>query len=174
MKYLSMRHLTAVFSITLGIVSSFVSWADNPENCEVVLMEEIAQEDREGTTKIASFRPADNFLESVYDDNIAVIRKIDDLPIRTVMCQRKDIIPTLRDFSILATGIPLTLSQNFDSTTSGLTTIYFKNGRFHYTYKGPDLSEDKIVEMIDRLEVYNLQPHELTQREKTMRRKKEK
>jgi len=169
-----MRYLITAFFIITSMFFGDIAWSEDTENCEVVLMEEIAQEDREGTMKIASFRPAVGFLDSVYNDEIDVLREIDELPIRTVMCQRENIIPSLRDFSILATGIPLSLSQNFDSTASGLMTIYFKNGRFHYTYKGPDLDEDEIVEIIDRLDTYNLQPHNLAEQEKIMRRKMEK
>lgn len=144
------------------------AFADNIAGCEVVLMEKIKQEGVEGTAEVASFRPAADFIASIYDDEADVLREIDGLPIRAVMCKRKSVIPSLRDFPIVATGTPFMISQNFDSTETGLTTIYFKDGEFRSDYKGPDLSDTLEAEMKDRLEVFNLQPHDLAEKEKAM------
>jgi len=97
-----------------------------------------------------------------------VLREIDGLPIRAIMCKRKSVVPSLRDFPIVATGTPFMISQNFDSTESGLTTIYFKDGEFRSDYKGAELDDDTQAEMKDRLEVFNLQPHDLAEKEKAM------
>lgn len=144
------------------------AFADNIAGCEVVLMEKIKQEGVEGTAEVASFRPAADFIASIYDDEADVLREIDGLPIRAVMCKRKSVVPSLRDFPIVATGTPFMISQNFDSTETGLTTIYFKDGEFRSDYKGPDLSDTLEAEMKDRLEVFNLQPHDLAEKEKAM------
>jgi len=146
--------------------------ADNIAGCEVVLMETIKQEGLEGTAEVASFRPAEDFIASIYDDETEILREIDGLPIRAIMCKRKSVIPSLQDFSIVATGTPFMISQNFESSESGLTTIYFKNGEFRSSYKGPDLDEDTAAEITERLEAFNLQPHDLAAKEKTMLEKK--
>jgi hypothetical protein len=162
------------YLITALLLSiSMPAFADNIAGCEVVLMEKIKQEDSEGVTEVASFRPAADFIASIYDDDTEVLRKIDGLPIRAIMCKRQSIVPSLRDFSIVATGTPFMISQNFDSTESGLTTIYFKEGEFHFDYKGAELDADTQAEMKDRLDVFNLQPHDLAEKEKAMLAKKE-
>lgn len=149
------------------------AWADNIAGCEVVLMEKIKQEDNEGVTEIASFRPAADFIASAYDEETKVLRKIDGLPIRAVMCKRKNVVPSESDFPIIATGTPFMLSQNFDSTETGLTTIYFKEGEFRSNYKGPALSEEVKAEMAARLKSYNAKPHDLAKKEKAMLEKKD-
>ena len=131
-------------------------------------MEEIKQEDSEGVTEIASFRPAADFLASAYDKDADILREIDGLPIRAVMCKRKSIIPIEADFPIVATGTPFMISQNFDSTKTGLTTLYFKDGEFRSNYKGPELSEDKKAELTERLKDFNARPHQLAEKEKNM------
>jgi hypothetical protein len=143
-------------------------WADNIAGCEVVLMEKIKQEDNEGVTEIASFRPAADFIASAYNEETEVLREIDGLPIRAIMCKRHSIVPSESDFPIVATGTPFMISQNFDSNETGLTTIYFKDGEFRSSYKGPELSADKETEMKMRLAGFNARPHDLTEKEKAM------
>ena len=159
-----MRVLIAALVISV----SSPAFADNIANCEVVLMEKIKQEDNEGVTEIASFRPAADFIASAYDNESDVLREIDGLPIRAIMCKRRSIIPSETDFPIVATGTPFMISQNFDSTETGLTTIYFKDGEFRSSYNGPGLSEEKEAEMKTRLQDFNSQPHDLAEKEKAM------
>jgi len=159
-----MRFLIAALLLSV----SAPAWADNIAGCEVVLMEKIKQEDGEGVTEIASFRPAADFIASAYDDEVEVLRKIDGLPIRAIMCKRNNVVPSESDFPIVATGTPFMISQNFDSTETGLTTIYFKDGAFRSAYKGPDLSDEKATEMTSRLEDFNARPHDLAEKEKAM------
>ena len=165
-----MRFILAASFLALSTAPAL---ADNIANCEVVLMERIEQEGLEGAAEVASFRSAGDFLASVYseDENEEVLREIDGLPIRAVMCKRHNIVPSLRDFPIAATGIPFMISQNFDSPDTGLTTIFFKNGKFQYSYKGSELNADIQAELDDRIEVYNFQPHELTEKEAAMKAK---
>ena len=165
-----MRFILVVSFLALSTAPAL---ADNIANCEVVLMERIEQEGLEGAAEVASFRSAGDFLASVYseDENEEVLREIDGLPIRAVMCERHNIVPSLRDFPIAATGIPFMISQNFDSPDTGLTTIFFKNGKFQYSYKGSELNADIQAELDNRIEVYNFQPHELTEKEAAMKAK---
>lgn len=135
--------------------------AENIASCEVVLMENIVDEGKDTGAKMASYRPAAAFLSSVYDDEDGHLSTIGDFKIRGVMCERRAVIPTLRDFPILATGIPFSLSQNFDSAKSSLMTLYFKDGKFRHTYKGAPLSPSELSKLNDVMEIYNLQPHGL-------------
>ena len=164
-----MRVLLSAFLLSV----SAPAFAGNIAGCEVVLMEKIKQEDSEGVTEVASFRPAADFIASIYDDDIEVLREIDGLPIRAIMCKRQSVVPSLRDFPIVATGTPFMISQNFDSSESGLTTIYFKDGEFRSDYKGAELDAETAAEMKDRLEVFNLQEHDLAEKEKAMLAEKE-
>ena len=164
-----MRVLIAALLLSI----SMPAFADNIAGCEVVLMEKIKQEDSEGVTEVASFRPAADFIASIYDDDIEVLREIDGLPIRAIMCKRQSVVPSLRDFPIVATGTPFMISQNFDSSESGLTTIYFKDGEFRSDYKGAELDAETAADMKDRLEVFNLQEHDLAEKEKAMLAEKE-
>ena len=162
-----MRLLIAALLVSL----SSPAWADNIAGCEVVLMEKIEQEDNEGVTEIASFRPAEDFIASAYDEDTEVVREIDGLPIRAIMCKRKSVVPSESDYPIVATGTPFMISQNFDSTETGLTTIFFKDGEFRSNYKGPELSEAVKAEIETRLDNFNSKPHGLAEKEKAMQEK---
>lgn len=145
------------------LISAFAlpASADNIAACEVILMETVQEDGKDTDAQMASFRPAVDFLSSVYDDEDGYMTEIDGYKIRGVMCERPDVIPTLRDFPILATGLPFSLSQNFDSSESSLMTVYYKDDRFRHAYKGGPLPENKIAELLDVIEVFNLQPHDL-------------
>jgi len=145
------------------IISAFTpqAFADNIAACEVILMETVEEDGKKTQAQMASFRPAVDFLSSVYDDEDGHMTEVDGYKIRGVMCVRKDVIPTLRDFPILATGLPFSLSQNFDSSESSLMTVYYKEDQFRHAYKGGPLPDDKIAQLLDVMEVFNLQPHDL-------------
>jgi len=115
---------------------------------------------------MASFRPAAEFMSSVYDDAEGHVDNIDGHAIRGVLCQRTNVIPSLRDFPIIATGIPFSLSDNFDRPDSQLVTVYFKDDAFQHKYAGKDLSKDDKTALMDVMEVFNLQSHNLGKSEK--------
>lgn len=135
--------------------------AGNIANCEVVLMEPMESDGQDNGGRFASFRPAAEFISSVYDDKDGIAKNLDGHDIRGVMCTRRDIIPTLRDFPIVATGIPFSVSENFDASTSALMTVYFKDGEFQHLYKGAALNETQASKLNEVLEAFNLQPHDL-------------
>lgn len=155
----------AIFSL-LGLVllAPSASSGDNIAACELILLEDIKGEANEERMQVASYRPAADFIASVYDEEDGHLTQIDDLTIRGLMCVRDNVVPTLRDFPLVATGIPMSLSQNFESTTSGLMTIYFEGGTFKHKYSGPDLTETEQASLADALETFNLQPHDLVDR----------
>lgn len=163
-------HESLIAALLLSV--SAPALADNIAGCEVVLMERIAQEGLEGSAEVASFRPAAEFIASAYDEDADVLREIDGLPIRAIICKRKSVVPSETDFPIVATGTPFMISQNFDSTETGLTTIYFKDGELRSSYKGPELSDNVKTEMEARLKEFNAKPHDLAEKEQAMLDKK--
>jgi len=78
-------------------------------------------------------------------------------PIRAVMCPRARLIPTMRDFPVLQTGLPLSLSENFDDPKAELLTVFDAGNEFKAEYSGPTLSPALEAELRDRLEIFNLQ-----------------
>ncbi len=132
-----------------------IAKANNIANCEIVLMETIEDENGNGGAQVASYRPAADFIASVYNDEEDAISEIDGLAIRALLCSRKNVIISDTDFKLLATGVPFILSQNFDSNTSNLLTYFFKDGTFQYTHKGDDLPDNRLAELTKRIEDFN-------------------
>ena len=120
-------------------------------NCEIVLIP-LGGSAAEGT-----FADAEGFLDSVYDGEEGHLSSVADISIRAVMCERDTLVPTMRDLPILKTGLPLSLSQDFDSNTSGLLTLYDAGKDFKAEYSGPKLSEDDEKELRSTLEIFNFQ-----------------
>jgi len=125
---------------------------DANANCEIVLMP------NDGQIEDGQFVDAGAFIESVYDGNDdGHMLMFGDLPIRAVMCTRENLVPTMRDLPLLKTGLPLSLSQDFDSSTSGLLTLYDAGADFKAEYSGPPLSPEDEKRLRDTLEIFNFQ-----------------
>jgi len=156
-----MRYLITLF---LCLSTYCLAWStDSVSSCEVMMVEKLDIDGEDKKAVMQSFAPADDFLTSVYDAKTDIIREVEGRKIQAVLCQRSEVIPTLRDFQILASGIPMAISTDFDTSDSRSVTIYFKDSKFHSVVKGPDLSEDEQAELADMMSVFNLQPHELGQ-----------
>lgn len=110
-----------------------VTFAQGLERCEIVVADEVVDQDG-GTMTVASYRPAGEFLDGVYSPKVPLRLTDGDAPIRGILCIRNDLVPTDRDYKILKTGIPLSLSQDFDSADSDIMTIFFADGGFRYKY----------------------------------------
>ncbi len=156
-----MRKCLILIALAMGVPA----YADNIADCEAVMIEEIKEGERTGAV-VQTFAPAVDVLASIYDDEDGHMAEIDGKPVKAILCERTDVIPTLRDFPILATGIPLALSTDFDATDSRSVTLYFKDGKFHHVFKGEELDETDQAKLTDAMEVFNLQPHELAAKEK--------
>jgi len=126
------------------------------EGCEIVLVEPVAK-----GAMLASYRPADNYLDSLYNGENQVMDMIDGLKVRAVMCTRDQVIPRLRDFPILASGVQFSISNDFDSHDSQLITVYYSGTSFQKKYSGPELSVGEEIALRDVMEIYNLQNHNL-------------
>ena len=161
-----MQRITALLpTIIIMAALSPLAQADNVANCEVVVVEEIKDKSLDGHLQLTAFHDGVDFIKSVYDEEEGHLKSINENPIQAVLCQRPNIIPSLSDFPIIATGIPFSLSQNFDANDSGLMTIYFKDGEFRYLHNGPELNEALEAKLHDRMKAFNLQPHDLAERE---------
>ena len=126
------------------------------QNCEIVLVEPVAK-----GASLASYRPEDSFIESLYDEEEGFQESVGSLKIRAVMCTRENVIPRLRDFPIIASGVQFSLSNDFDSSDSQFMTVFYKAKEFQNKFSGPALSDGEQVALRDVMEIYNLQEHDL-------------
>lgn len=107
--------------------------ASGLEQCEVVVSNDVVDAEG-GRMTVASYRSADPFLSSVFDPQVPLALEVEGSLIRGIICVRNDLVPTEKDYAVLATGVPLSLSQNFDSADSDILTIYFRAGFFEHKY----------------------------------------
>ena len=147
--------MTPIFLASL--TSTMPAFADdNIANCEIVVQQPVLEDDTGAEAPmIATFLPAGDFVFSVFDGEDGHLQEVGGKTIRALMCVRTNLIPTEFDVKLAGTGVPLYLSQNFDSKESALMSLYKKGDNFVYDYTGPDLSgEDKDVIKL-RLEALN-------------------
>ncbi len=136
---------------TLAFIAASSSAYAQTSNCEIALIAPKA------VAEDAQFARAGAFMNSVYDEEKGHLSAVAGTPVRAVMCTRRTLIPTLRDLPILQTGIPFAISDDFDSTASGLLTIYDTGKEFKAEYSGPKLSPESEKKLRDTLEIFNLQ-----------------
>lgn len=103
------------------------------DTCEIVIVKEVVDADG-GRMTVAAYKPASDFIKGAKKNAKTVTLSDEGNPIRGVICTRNDLVPVDADYSILATGVPLSLSQDFDSADSDILTVYFDNGAFTYRY----------------------------------------
>lgn len=150
----------AITGLALTLGAPLGAAANDIQDCELVLIEAIKDDSGKSGAQVASYRPASDFLGPVYEGK-EVAAKIDDLDIRAVMCMRNDVIATKADFKVLALGIPFVLSQDFDSPDTDLITYYYKDGKFRYQHKGPDMSDEAKAALEKRMAAFNQKTHNL-------------
>jgi hypothetical protein len=161
---MKIRYL-GLISLALISVGTNALADDNIAACEVVLKQQILPEDErtsdpasdevQDAPMIATFVPAEDFVFSVFDGEPGHLKAIDGKPIQAVMCRRNYIIPTEFDLRMIETGIPLYLSQNFDSADSDLMAVFLNEGQYQYQYSGADLSPDNLEILETRMATLN-------------------
>ena len=139
------------YSAAALLAALIVPLSAHAQDCEIVLMP------IGGSPDDGVFMEASTFLQTVYDEDDGHMERVGDLPVRGVMCRRETLVPTMRDLPLLKTGLPLSLSQDFESTTSGLLTLYDAGADFKAEYSGPDLSQEDEKRLRDTLEIFNFQ-----------------
>ena len=122
------RSLSLAGGIVFGLAPA--AMAGNVAHCEVLLVDIIEDEETKNQTQVASYRPAVNFIASVYDDEPDHLTEIDGHAIRALLCRRNNVIPSETDYPMIATGVPFIASQDFDSPDTDSLTVYWKEGAF--------------------------------------------
>lgn len=125
-------------------------------DCEIVVFDVLDDGDVQ-----PRYLTADVIINSIYDQTPGYYDLVDGKKIRGVMCTRIPAMPTLRDMPILKTGIPLSLSDDFDRPDGTLLTLYFKDGKFRYNYAGVDMGSKDTLALDDMMDIFNLQSHDL-------------
>lgn len=159
---------TLIIALILFPATAFATGFDL---CEVVVAEEVVDE-YGGTMSVASFQSADQFLAGVYDPDIDFSPFIqngkDGDPkgrVRGVNCVRNDLLPTDNDYALLATGVPLTLSQDFDSADSDLLTMFYGPKGFSYRYSSDYPMSEELTALLEAtLEGFSERDHGLDAR----------
>jgi hypothetical protein len=141
-------------ALWIAVAAAFIAAAPagaQSSTCQLMLLPSSAAQNK------AEYIDAADFLGRVYDGSQTPKKTAQNKPIRAVICPRARLIPTMRDFPILNTGLPLSLSENFDDPNAGLLTVYDTGAEFRADYSGPKLSPALEDELRDRLEIFNLQ-----------------
>jgi len=147
-----MKHLRKTLTAALALAAlAQTAQAADESNCEVVVVKVVKAEDGSGEMHIQSFRSSEAFIASALDDNPDHITEIEGGKITGLLCTRNDVIPTVSDYPLLATGIPLSLSQNFDSDDTDSLTVKWIDGDFKYKYEGYPLSDEALTTLRARL-----------------------
>lgn len=113
-----------------------------PEDPDQVEQELVTRDEEPKAAMIATFIPAADFISSVFDEEPGHLEEVEGYPIQALMCERRYLIPTEYDLRMIRTGVPFYLSQDFDSTESGLMAVFLKDDKYQYSYSGEELSED--------------------------------
>lgn len=151
------RHFkSALFALALGATASN-AYAAETSDCELLLVQIIQSHDGNGEAQVPSYVPAEEFMASLEDDKPGHMTEHLDHKIQAVMCRRNDILPRLEDYTILATGIPFILSQDFDSSDTDSLTLYWKDEAIQHIYKGYPLSEEAESVLETRLTEFSKQ-----------------
>ncbi|MGB0906129.1 MAG: hypothetical protein ACPGVT_01455 [Maricaulaceae bacterium] len=147
-------YLKLCFAGACILGSNVTAFADD---CELIVMNPAKSDSQEAILAAAEYHSAEAFLKSVYDADKDTIMTVEEKPIRAVMCTRENVVPTLRDLPLIQTGLPLSLSQDFNATDSSLLTLYDDGKDYKADYSGPALSKPDEKNLIEMLEVFQLQ-----------------
>ena len=166
-------------ALALALVAPLQATAeDNIAACEIVVLkrvdlskvkksedsleetENVEWDDGEAAPLISTFIPAHDFIASVFDDEPGHITDVNGQLIKALMCKRRYLIPTEFDLRLIRTGIPLYLSQDFDSTESDMMTVFHNGNQYLHKYSGSELSEAEIEILQYRMKMLNLPTQE--------------
>ncbi|PHR57201.1 MAG: hypothetical protein COA43_12505 [Robiginitomaculum sp.] len=129
-----------------GLIAPQAFAQQNMMDCEIVVMAPIENISKDGVKDkgpvpiMATFMPANKFIFSVLDAKQGHLEAVGGYPIRALMCTRENVVPTQLDMKFVRTGIPLHLSQDFDSHKSALLSIRKLGGKYVHEYSGAKLS----------------------------------
>ncbi len=150
-----------ILSIMVAAGFAATAQADNVADCEVLIQKPVELDGVKTSAYMKTYVPAIDFIASVYDDEAGHETQALGHDIKVLFCTRHNLIPTLRDFPLLATGIPMAVSPNFDASDSPIIYYFHDGEKFIHVYEGPDLSDDNAAKLTDAMDAFNLQPHNL-------------
>ncbi len=137
------------------------AFAGNIAQCEAVISA-FVEDEAGGGADISSFRDPADFFVGVYDDEAEVVTEIDGFPIRAIICERRELMPDEDDYAILATGVMLSLSQQFDSKSSDMLSIVWYDGRFRWQWKSDEEMDPEMKDaLVQRLAEFSERDHGL-------------
>jgi len=145
----------------ISLVASSSALAGNVAECEIAISKPVLLDGKQTGAHIQTYLPASEYIASVYDEDDGHLTEIDGGRILALYCVRREVVPTVRDFNLIATGIPMALSTDFDDAASPLIYVYYKDGVFKHAYEGPEQTPERLAALNETMEVLNLQPHKL-------------
>jgi hypothetical protein len=153
--------MKSLWLLVAVLMAPSAAWASGLDRCEIVVLDEIVDEDG-GRLTTASYRSAEPFLAGVFDPTVPVTRDDEGELIRGLLCERNDLVPTERDYAVLSTGIPLSLSQDFDSPDSDILTVYYDERAFVHKYTSDyPMSEEFETAVVSTLRDFSARDHGL-------------
>jgi len=150
-----------IYSAVIALVFCGTAMAGNVANCEIAVSKPVLLEGQKTGAHIQTYMLASDYIGSVYDDQDGHLTEIDQGKILALYCTRQDVIATLRDFPLMATGIPMALSTDFETKGTPLIYYFYADGAFRHVYEGPDMQPKQSARLTDAMEIFNLQPHDL-------------
>jgi len=140
--------------LSLGLISVTAIAQAQTSKCELVTMETINTAESIGA---AQFHDGTDFIERLYAGEDISDKTINGTPIRAILCQREDLLPTMRDLPLIKTGLPLSLSQDFDSPNSGLLMVMDNGTDYVAEYSGSENKSPDAEKLKDVMEIFNFQ-----------------
>ena len=118
--------------------------ADNIAACEVAVVDELAST-KHGRGEVVAYRDATAFIAAAVkaagDPDAEPLLEVDGYPVRVLLCERPSVVPSESDRTLLATGIPLALSTDFNSPDAPTAVLQRDGEGILHLLKGDALSE---------------------------------
>ena len=100
--------------------------ADNIAACEVAVVD-VVEGEGGARGEVVAFRDATAFIaaavDAAEDPEAETLVELDGFEVRALLCERASVVPSESDRVLLATGVPLSLSVDFDSLDAATVTI---------------------------------------------------
>ena len=126
--------------LPLALLLPAFAAADNIAACEVAVVDELASTEQ-GRGEVIAYRDATAFIAAAVDPDAEPLLEVDGYPVRVLLCERSSVVPSETDRTLLATGIPLALSTDFDSPDAPTAVLQQDGDGILHLLKGEALSE---------------------------------
>ena len=126
--------------LPLALLFPALAAADNIAACEVAVASAFSDPDA-GQGEVIAYRDATRFIAAATDPDSEPLLELDGYPVRVLLCERSSVVPSESDRALLATGIPLALSTDFDSSDAPTAVLQQDGDGILHILKGEALSE---------------------------------